>query len=104
MVNLKKALKFRLKRRTNLKYERWWRLKKQKPYHECHHWLESFLGGSRINSYFLVNLKSQDHQDVHYKKEPTEQQIIDWLLETIESMSDCIEELQENKIKTNYKL
>ena len=90
-MNLKKTLKFRLKTRQNPKYEKWWDLYRKKLGFHKHHWLESPLGGKRVNSYMLVNLRPEEHSVIHYQREPTNEEIIEWLIQSLEDVFDYIE-------------
>lgn len=92
-------LRNRLRQRTNKQYVKW-RAEKKQGQTELHHIIKSFMGGKKQNDLLLAEILSEYHQEITYKREPSEPEFIDMLINSLENLFDYIEYLQnDNKPK-----
>ncbi len=88
-------LRNRLKQRTNKNFSKWRFEKKKEKTNENHHILKSFLGGKKQNDYLQAEITKEFHHTITYKREPTEDEFIEMLINALESDFDYIEMLED---------
>lgn len=105
MKEILKILKNRLRKRVNKQYVNWW-IHNQKPHGtEGHHLLESFIGGSKWNDLLLAGIYKNIHVALHYKKQEIDEQILtEMFLQSLESLFDYVEHLQEENFEMGRQL
>ena len=91
-------LRNRLSTRFNKDFSKWLFENKKDSAKENHHILKSFKGMKKINDLLQASINPAFHNEITYKREPTEDEFIDMLISAIENNADYIEFLQlENK-------
>ena len=94
---LYQILRNRLKKRTNKKFVKWLVGQKSNANNEFHHILKSFVGGKKQNDLLLTEITREFHQEITYKREPTEDEFITMFIQALENIFDYIEYLESEK-------
>ena len=93
---IKTVLKNNLKKRKPNKGYVNFRLLKKREGNDLHHFLDSFIGGTKQNDYLLAEIDAEFHRRVHYKKQTiTEIDEMKMLLNCLEGLFDYVEFLEE---------
>lgn len=90
-----KILRNRLKQRTNKNFSQWRFNNKKDCSNENHHILKSFLGGKKQNDYLQAEITQKLHNEITYKREATEEEFIEMLINSLEAVFDYIEYLEK---------
>ena len=99
-------LRNRLKPRHNNNFVKWRAGRKVNKKYELHHWLESSMGGKKLNDYLLAEISEYLHKLLHYSKDKAklkEDNEIDFLIDSLENIFDYIEFLEQqlNEVKND---
>ncbi len=100
-VFLINILRNQLRKRENPQYEKWWELHKHVRgiNMDMHHLLASRIGGRKINSFLIDNVKHEDHINrLHYGEGYLDGEFEQSFCQALNNVFDYIEYLQE---KTN---
>jgi len=91
-------LRNRLKPRQSKKqFSKWRYNSKVNKQNENHHILKSYMGGKKWNEYLQAEISPLFHQVITYQREPTEDEFIDMLIDSLEGVFDYIEWLENDR-------